>query len=110
MPELNTEVGASYACPTPATDGRRVYVWFATGDVAAFDFGGEMVWCRSLGIPKNTYGHSASPTVWHNLLILQFDQGTAKEGLSKIIALDCAPATSSGRRRGRSLPRGPRRS
>ena len=34
----------TYATPTPATDGERVYVCFGDGSFAALDFSGEVVW------------------------------------------------------------------
>jgi len=79
-----------FAAPTPATDGRRVYASFANGDLAAFDFAGKLAWARSLGIPNNHYGHAASLRVARGLLIVQLDQGVAKDGLSKLMALDTA--------------------
>lgn len=34
----------TYATPTPATDGERVYVCFGDGSIAALDFAGTLVW------------------------------------------------------------------
>ncbi len=87
-PEVMEDTG--FASPTPATDGQRVYAMFAIGDVAAFDFSGKLIWSRSLGIPKNSYGHATSLAMVRNLLLIQFDQATAKEGKSKLIALEAA--------------------
>src|SRR5207244_4427325 len=36
------------AAPTPATDGKAVYALFATGDLAAIDLDGTLLWYRSL--------------------------------------------------------------
>ncbi|NQT18913.1 MAG: PQQ-binding-like beta-propeller repeat protein, partial [Planctomycetes bacterium] len=49
-PNVFEETG--YAAPTTATDGRRVYAIFATGDVACFDFSGVEVWTVALGVPE----------------------------------------------------------
>jgi hypothetical protein len=38
----------SMAAPTPVSDGRRVVALFATGDVAALDPDGNVLWLRSL--------------------------------------------------------------
>ncbi|MCI0337553.1 MAG: PQQ-binding-like beta-propeller repeat protein [Acidobacteria bacterium] len=38
------EARNTYATPTPATDGRRVYVCFGDGSFAALDFDGRLVW------------------------------------------------------------------
>jgi outer membrane protein assembly factor BamB len=77
-----------YCAPTAATDGRRVYAWFATGDIAAFTLDGTPVWARHLGVPKNMYGHATSLRTWRDRVIVQFDQGEAEDRLSKLLALD----------------------
>lgn len=87
-PEVMEDTG--FAASTMATDGRRAYAIFANGDVAAFDFAGKLAWSRSLGIPKNSYGHAASLTTYQDRLIVSLDQGGPKDGLSKLLALDAA--------------------
>jgi outer membrane protein assembly factor BamB len=44
-------------------------------------------WSRSLGVPKNVYGHAASLAMHQNLVIVQFDQGGRDDDLSKLLAL-----------------------
>jgi len=85
-PEIPESTG--YASPTMATDGRRVYVNFANGDVAAFDLAGQLVWAKCFGPLKNPYGYATSLATWEDRLILQLDQGEAEEGKSKLYALD----------------------
>ena len=82
--------GTGFAAPTMATDGRRAYVFFANGDLAAFTLEGAPVWAKSLGVPKNAYGHASSPIVWRQRLLLQLDQGDVEERKSKLYALDGA--------------------
>lgn len=94
-PESTAEVpkvmeATGYAAPTPVTDGRRVYAIFANGDLAAFDFEGRVRWARSLGIPKNAYGHASSLAMYQDRLIVQVDQGIRDEKLSRLFALDAA--------------------
>ena len=84
------EEDTGYAAPTAATDGRRVYAIFATGDVACFDIAGKEVWTRALGVPDNMYGHSSSLAVCDNLLLVQFDQGSDDDGTSVLYALNSA--------------------
>ncbi len=79
-----------YAAPTMATDGRRVFAWFGNGDLAAFTLAGAPVWAKSLGVPKNMYGHATSLACWQGRLIVQFDQGEPEEGKSRLYALDSA--------------------
>jgi outer membrane protein assembly factor BamB len=90
LKDVPEEGGAGFASPTPATDGRRVYAIFATGDVAAVDLDGKPVWTRSLGVPKSSYGFASSPMLYRGRLLIQFDQGTLKEKLSRLVALDAA--------------------
>jgi outer membrane protein assembly factor BamB len=76
-----------YAASTPATDGRRVYAMFANGDIVAVDFAGQVSWSRSLGMPKNVYGHATSLAMYRDLVLVQFDQGTKQDKASKLLAL-----------------------
>lgn len=85
-PEVMEDTG--FAAPTAATDGRRVFVIFANGDIAGFSTDGKRLWARSLGTPENLYGHATSLTLWRNRVIVVFDQGSAKDAKSKIMALD----------------------
>lgn len=89
------------ATPTPATDGRYVFVMFGNGDVAAFDFQGNAVWTRSLGKIENQYGVASSLTPYRGTLILQLDQGEAEAGLSRVMALD----STTGKTAWESAPR-----
>lgn len=70
-PRVTDDTGL--AAPTMAVDGNRVYAIFGTGDVIAFDFSGNKVWGRNLGVPNNHYGHSSSLLVWDNKLVVQYD-------------------------------------
>ncbi len=87
-PPTVVEDSGGFAPSTAATDGRRVYAIFATGDVAAFDFQGNKAWAINLGKPDNSYGHAASLALYQDRLIVQFDQGTAKDQKSKVLALN----------------------
>ena len=55
-------------------------------------------WSKSLGIPNSTYGHAASLLVYKDMLLVPMDQGEAKAGRSKLLALDDTRVLSSGRR------------
>jgi hypothetical protein len=80
-----------YAAGTPATDGRRVFAVFATADVAALDFEGNVLWVHHLGKPDNMYGMATSLVVYEDTVILQHDQGgDAMAKKSALIAFDAA--------------------
>ncbi|MBM3881613.1 MAG: hypothetical protein FJ387_18125 [Verrucomicrobia bacterium] len=78
--------GTGFAASSMATDGHRVYVVFANGDLAAFRLDGSPAWSKNLGVPKNTYGHATSLITWQNTLIVQYDQGDAEQGRSRLYA------------------------
>lgn len=65
------------AVPTPASDGRRLYVLFGTGDLACLDEAGRPVWIRSLaqeyGPFRNRWGMAASPLLVGDLLVVVVD-------------------------------------
>jgi outer membrane protein assembly factor BamB len=86
--ELEVEQSTGYAAPTPATDGRRVYAMFATGNVAAFDLDGRPLWQRDLGPLDNHYGHASSLATYGDRVIIQLDQGLEPGAKSKLLALD----------------------
>jgi outer membrane protein assembly factor BamB len=82
--------GTGLAASTMATDGVRVYAIFATGDLAAFDFNGRLLWHKSLGIPENSYGHATSLEVWQDHLLVQYDQAYVADGKSHLYSFDGA--------------------
>ena len=88
VPEIPAEPG--FAAATMALDGRRAYVMFANGDLAAFSFDGKLAWAKAVGPLKNQYGHAASLVTWQGTLILQLDQGESEDRKSKLFAFDGA--------------------
>lgn len=58
------------ASPTPATDGRRVYVYFGSYGLVSFDFDGRKVWELPLGPFANEWGSASSPVLHGRLLLL----------------------------------------
>lgn len=76
-PKVSDDTG--FAAPTMTTDGKYVYVIFATGDVAALDFEGKAVWTKNLGTPDNHYGHASSLILYENLLLIQYDHNESRQ-------------------------------
>jgi outer membrane protein assembly factor BamB len=76
------------ASPSPVTDGQMVYAWFGTGQLVALDMNGKPVWQRHLGREISPFdviwGHSSSPTLYSDLLILLCDH----EPASYLLAVD----------------------
>jgi outer membrane protein assembly factor BamB len=62
------------ASPSPVADDERVYAWFATGQIAAIDTAGRLVWKKHLGAEYAPFvinwGHGSSPVVHEGRLIL----------------------------------------
>ena len=65
-----THKANGHATPTPATDGRYVYVLFGTGAVACYDLEGRRRWIRLLTRPTSGAGHSTSPVLADGKLIV----------------------------------------
>ena len=59
-----------YTSPTPVTDGSTIYVVFGTGVAAAIDFEGQPRWARIVGVPGHEWGHSASPVLVDDRLVI----------------------------------------
>ncbi len=74
------------AAPSVTVDGKRVFAIFGTGDIIAFDFEGNRLWARNLGVPNNHYGHSSSLLTWDNKVFVQYDMIDR----SRLLALDVA--------------------
>jgi len=61
---------SSPAGSTPVTDGERVYVYFGSYGLIAYDFNGNQKWERQLPLPENPYGAVASPILVGDLLVV----------------------------------------
>jgi outer membrane protein assembly factor BamB len=76
------------ASSSPVTDGGRVYAWFGTGQLVAATLDGQPVWTRHLGTDYGAFainwGHSSSPTVYRDTIILTCYHDAA----SYLLALD----------------------
>lgn len=63
------------ASPSPVTDGQRVFVLFATGDLAAFDFSGKELWHRNLAAEYGRFAinwiYGSSPMLYRDKLYVQ---------------------------------------
>lgn len=74
----------SYATPTPATDGERVYAYFGAAGAMAVDYNGKVAWLnRSLPFDA-ALGAASSPVLGDGLLYLACDNETQ----SYVTALD----------------------
>ena len=86
MPEVHDK--HNMASSSPVSDGTSIYAWFATGQIIALDMSGRRIWERHLGkeiAPFDiVWGHSSSPTIFEDSLLLLCDHASA----SYLLALD----------------------
>lgn len=68
------------ASPSPVTDGKAVYALFGTGDLAALDFSGKILWQRNLGADYGKFAimwiYGSSPLLYQGKLYVQALQRT----------------------------------
>jgi len=75
----------SPAAPTPTTDGHRVYVYFGSFGLLAYDFRGNEQWRKPLSPPVlGGFGAGTSPILAGNRVVLNVDQDHG----SYILAVD----------------------
>ena len=82
---------SSPAAPTPATDGQRVYVYFGSYGLMAFDFAGKEIWRKPLPLPPTQFGTGSSPIVYDDKVIVQRD---GNDGKSELLAVDGKSGTT----------------
>lgn len=83
--EASHRIG-SPAAPTPCTDGERVYVYFGSYGLIAYDFSGKEVWTKPLPPPVVEFGTGTSPILAGGNVVLICDQDVG----SYLIAVDAA--------------------
>ena len=79
---------SSPAASTPCTDGQRVYAYFGSFGLIAYDFAGKEIWRRAFDRLPSEYGTATSPILAGGQLILQHDGDSTN---AQLVAL--APAT-----------------
>jgi outer membrane protein assembly factor BamB len=66
----------SPASPSPATDGKNIYVFFGEYGLLSYGFDGNERWHVPLGPFNNVYGMGASPVVVDDKVVLVCDQSS----------------------------------
>ncbi len=69
----------SYATPTPATDGERVYAVFFDGSFVALNLAGDLVWTNRSYPFYSQHGLGTSPLLHNGLLIMARDGSSGGE-------------------------------
>ncbi len=81
VPKVKRHVKASYANPTPATDGKHLVISFGSEGLYCFDLDGKLLWKQDLGILDGGWssdagfhwGFGSSPVIYKHLAIVQCD-------------------------------------
>src|SRR5262245_6168477 len=88
---------ANMALSSPVSDGTMIYAWFSNGQLVALNLKGTPVWQRHLGKDLGTFdiewGHSSSPTLFEDTLILLCDNNNS----SNLLAVDKKTGTERWR-------------
>ena len=76
----------TYASSSAFTDGERVYAFFDSFGLYAYDMNGKLLWEKDLGDKKmrNEFGEGQTPVLHGNTIVVQWDH----QGPSFITALD----------------------
>jgi outer membrane protein assembly factor BamB len=76
----------TYASSSAFTDGERVYAYFDSFGLYAYDMNGKLLWEKDLGDKKmrNEFGEGQTPVLHGNTIVVQWDH----QGPSFITALD----------------------
>ena len=82
------------AAPTPASDGKHIFAFFSSNDLACLDLDGNLIWYRGLAVdyPKagNDVGMSASPAVKDGVVVVLVES----QGASFAMGLDVRNGTT----------------
>jgi len=83
-----TERTNGYTSSTPTSDGTHVWVLFGTGVAACFDMNGDRKWITFIERPNHPEGHSASPVIADNKLLLSVRHVKALDPLTGTLLWD----------------------
>ena len=71
--EPESDADAGLAVPTPAVSENEVCAIFGNGNFVCFSHNGKLKWGKNIGVPKVTYGYSASLVIYDKLVLVQYD-------------------------------------
>jgi len=86
VPHESHYLESSWASGSPITDGERLFAFFGSNGLYAYDLDGELLWEKDLGdqVTRRGFGEGASPALFEHFLIVPWDH----EGDSFVVALD----------------------
>lgn len=80
--------GGGYAAPTPATDGKHVYVVFGSSVIASLDLDGKVVWRREIRPHTFDVTIGSSPVLFEDTILMLCAMAKPKD--SRLIAYNKA--------------------
>jgi outer membrane protein assembly factor BamB len=85
-PTILSHINNTYASETPVTDGERVVTYFGMAGLYCYDFAGNQLWTRDLGVYPmlNDWGTGSSPILFGDKIYMQCDN----EEKSFLVALN----------------------
>jgi outer membrane protein assembly factor BamB len=88
QPHEGTHQDGTFASGSALTDGKRVYAYFGSRGLYAFDLTGKPLWEKQLGQmqTRNGFGEGNSPAIHGDTMVVIWDH----EGADYILALDTA--------------------
>ena len=87
----------SFASNAPVTDGERLFAFFGSRGIFAYDLDGNLLWKKDYGVQMEmilAFGEGIAPAIYGNTLVLVFDH----QGQSFISALDARTGEERWRR------------
>jgi outer membrane protein assembly factor BamB len=77
----------TWASSSPITDGQRLYVYFESFGLYAYDLNGKLLWEKDLGDKRmrNEFGEGSTPAIHGNTMVIVWDH---LNGESFVVALD----------------------
>jgi outer membrane protein assembly factor BamB len=78
----------TWASSSAITDGQRVYAFFESEGLYAYDMNGKLLWNNDLGDKKmrNEFGEGSTPVLYGNRIVVVWDH----QGPSFVVALDAS--------------------
>ncbi len=81
LPESEDVRDHGYSAPTPASDGKHLYVFFGKSGVFKLDLQGKQLWQADVGSGTHRWGCGTSPVLFENLVIVNASPVAVGESL-----------------------------
>ncbi len=80
-PRIKRHPKSTHANPTPATDGKRLVVFFGSEGLFTYGLDGKLLWSKDFGVldsgfytmPEAQWGFASSPVIFENAVVIQAD-------------------------------------